>query len=71
MTVEVRKMALKFHPAEKRVLKANGFSRAVISLWETGKGCPSKHNAEKVAALLGRDLLDLLYGRNPKEEEGK
>ena len=61
-------MTLKFHEIEKRVMMANGISRQLIDHWEKGS-TPSKKTALKVASITGRDLLSLLYGRNPGDED--
>lgn len=57
-------MALKFHDAEKRVMIQAGISKDLIRKWEAGK-TPGKKNALIVARVTGRNIVDVLYGRNP------
>ena len=59
-------MPLRFHDAEKRVMVAAGISRDLIRKWETGK-TPGKRNAVLIATVTGREVIDLLFGRNPKD----
>lgn len=65
-------MALKFNETERYVLihKA-GISRQLIAAWEAGTCNPNKENGKLVAEFTGRDLVDVLYGRNSGEKNGK
>jgi len=65
-------MPLKFNDTERHVLihKA-GISKQLISAWETGVCNPGKENALVVVEYTGRDLIDVLYGRNPEEKNSK
>jgi len=65
-------MPLKFNETERHVLMTKaGISRQLIAAWETGVCNPNKENAVVVADFTGRDLVDILYGRNPGEKNGK
>lgn len=62
-------MALKFNDTEKHVLMTKaGFSKQLISAWENGVCNPGKENALVITDYTGRDLVDVLYGRNPEEK---
>jgi len=65
-------MPLKFNDTEKHVLiNKAGFSKQLVSAWETGVCNPGKDNALVVVEYTGRDLVDVLYGRNPEEKTNK
>jgi hypothetical protein len=65
-------MALKFNETERHVLiNKAGISRQLIAAWETGTCNPNKDNALVVVEYTGRDLVDVLYGRNPEDKNGK
>jgi transcriptional regulator with XRE-family HTH domain len=65
-------MALKFTDPEKHILTTKaGISRQLIAAWEAGTCNPNKDNALIVADYTGRDLVDVLYGRNPEEKNGR
>ena len=61
-------MPLKFSDSERHVLTQKaGISRQLIDAWERGECNPGKANALVVVEWTGRDLVDVLYGRNPGE----
>ena len=65
-------MALKFNNTERHVLiNKAGIARQLVAAWEGGVCNPSKDNALIVAEYTGRDLVDVLYGRNTGEKNGK
>ena len=65
-------MPLKFNDTEKHVLMNKaGISKQLISAWENGVCNPGKENALIVVEYTGRDLVDVLYGRNPGDKNGK
>jgi len=62
-------MSLKFTDPERHILTTKaGISRQLIAAWETGACNPNKDNALIVVEYTGRDLIDVLYGRNPAEK---
>ncbi|MDA8123436.1 MAG: hypothetical protein M0Z38_12850 [Deltaproteobacteria bacterium] len=65
-------MSLKFNDAERHILTAKaGISRQLLDAWERGDCNPGKANALIVVEYTGRNLVDVLYGRNPEEKNGK
>lgn len=50
-----------FSPAEKAALAKAGFTKALIRWWQVG-GFPGRNTAVKVAGILKRPVLDVLYG---------
>ena len=65
-------MALKFSDAERHVLLTKaGLYPQLLDTWERGECNPGKANALIVVEWTGRDLVDVLYGRNPGEKNGK
>jgi hypothetical protein len=62
-------MTLKFTDPEKHILTTKaGISRQLVAAWESGVCNPGKDNALTVVEYTGRDLVDVLYGRNPEEK---
>ena len=58
--------AQKYSDPEKHILMTKaGISKQLISAWENGVCNPNKDNAQVVVEFTGRDLVDVLYGRNP------
>lgn len=65
-------MPLKFSDAERHVLISKaGLYPQLLDAWERGSCNPSKDNALIIVEWTGRDLVDVLYGRNPQEKNGK
>jgi hypothetical protein len=65
-------MTLKFSDPERHILTTKaGISRQLIDQWERGTCNPGKDNALVVVEYTGRDLVDVLYGRNPEDKNGK
>ena len=65
-------MSLKFSDSERHVLITKaGISRQLIDAWERGECNPGKANALIVVDFTGRDLVDVLYGKNPEDKNGK
>jgi hypothetical protein len=65
-------MPLKFSGAERHVLTTKaGLYPQLLDAWERGACRPNKDNALIVVEWTGRDLVDVLYGRNPEEKNGK
>ena len=59
-------MPLKFSDPERHVLITKaGISRQLLDAYERGECNPGKANALIIADFTGRDLVDVLYGRNP------
>lgn len=65
-------MPLKFNDPERHILITKaGISRQLIDQWERGTCNPGKDNALIVVEYTGRNLVDVLYGRNPGEKNMK
>ena len=65
-------MPLKFSDAERHILTTKaGLYPQLLDSWERGVCNPGKDNALVVVEYTGRDLVDVLYGRNPVEKNAK
>ena len=63
-------MPLKFNDSERHVLITKaGLYPQLLDSWERGVCNPGKDNALIVVEYTGRDLVDVLYGRNPGENK--
>jgi len=59
-------MPIRFNKTERYILmKKAGLSRQLLDAYERGECLPGKKNAIIIAEYTGRDLLDVLYGRDP------
>ena len=62
-------MSLKFSESERHVLITKaGLYPQLLDAWERGACNPNKDNALIIVEWTGRDLVDVLYGRNPGEK---
>jgi len=60
-----KKRALVFTDEEKKTLIGAGFISNQFTNWKSGRSLPGKYVAMEISALLGKPLIEILYGNAP------